>query len=963
MTKTPKYPKRLIEVDLPIKKISEHARREKSIRHGHISTLHIWWARRPLAACRAVLCASLWPDPADPLCPESFIEIAKTEMNIFWNTLDTGNREVQDLESLRTCLLDFIADFANWDNSTNEKYLKISRHLTESAHLALGGIPGSRPLVVDPFAGGGSIPLEALRVGADAYASDLNPVAVLLNKVVLEYIPKYGEKLADEVKKWGQWINEEAEKELAQYYPKDSDGSIPIAYLWARTITCEGSGCGTEVPLIRSLWLSKGKNQTFGLKFNTNCRSNKIEIEILSNPNLRDIKDGTITRGTVTCPLCGYTTPSNSVKLQFKKNMGGADNSRLFCVVTKRNGKNGRKYRTPTDKDLLNFELASEKIKSICLDQNHLNLIPSEKYPDESGSGALSSSVLYGFDKWGNLFNARQKLLLISINLLIKKVVVEFEGNNKDFNSALKTLLAIALDRQAEHSTSLCRWNSSGEKMQATFGRQALPMAYDYCECNPFGGSVGSWKTMIDLVTIPFETASCNDHIGTYNQGDARSILLPDDISSLFFTDPPYYDAIAYADLSDFFYVWLKRLLKPDFPELFNSELVDKKNEIVQLSKRFPGPYSNKTQEYFENEMKIAMQDGRRVLSPNGLGVIVFAHKSTSGWEAQLLSLINAGWIITASWPIDTEMGTRMNAMGTAALASSIHLVCRPRENPDGSLRIEVGDYRSVLSELPGRIHEWMQRLVSEDVVGADAIFACLGPALEIFSRYSSVEKPSGEIVALREYLEQVWAAISKEALTTIFSGADTTAFEPDARLTAMWLWTLTAGSGPVTEGEKPVKSTGYELDFDTARKIAQGLGANLEELSGLVEIKGSSARLLPVMERADILFGKGGVKTAKGKKKEQMTLGEVFGEEVSPDPVIDLKEYTSGKTMLDIVHQSMLLHAAGKSELLKIFLMEHGKNSKFWTLAQAFAALYPVGTDERRWVEAVMARKKTLGL
>ena len=272
MSSTVKYPRRLIEVDLPIKRISAQATREKSIRHGHISTLHIWWARRPLAACRAVLCAALWPDPADSLCPPEFRETARNlmkkwakdhlvilrgESHADFIKYQKNSSLLDDNLELRKALLNFIADFSNWDNSTNEFFLFTSRELTQSAHEGLGGITGTKPIVVDPFAGGGSIPLEALRIGADAFASDINPVAVLLNKVVLEYIPKYGQKLADEVRIWGEWIKKEAEKELAEFYPKDPDGATPIAYLWARTITCEGPGCGTEVPLMKSLWLAK----------------------------------------------------------------------------------------------------------------------------------------------------------------------------------------------------------------------------------------------------------------------------------------------------------------------------------------------------------------------------------------------------------------------------------------------------------------------------------------------------------------------------------------------------------------------------------------------------------------------------------------------------------------------------------------------------------------------------------
>jgi hypothetical protein len=337
---SPTYPKRLIEVDLPIRRISAHARREKSIRHGHISTLHIWWARRPLAACRAVICASLWPDPADPLCPATFIEAAKKEM-CAWTTHErqsllseesrkrfaparTNPTAFDDLVELRHALLDFIADFANWDSSTLSEYLTTSRTLTRSAHEALGGAPGTRPLVVDPFAGGGSIPLEALRVGADAFASDLNPVPVLLNKVVLEYIPKYGQRLADEVRKWGEWIKVEAEKELAEFYPKDADGATPIAYLWARTIHCEGPGCGVEVPLIRSLWLAKRANRSIALQLALKTDAKRVDFKIIvkqregwvnqADHSERIVSpkfDGFVKRGSATCPCCGYITAAS----------------------------------------------------------------------------------------------------------------------------------------------------------------------------------------------------------------------------------------------------------------------------------------------------------------------------------------------------------------------------------------------------------------------------------------------------------------------------------------------------------------------------------------------------------------------------------------------------------------------------------------------------------------------------
>ncbi len=802
------YPKRLIEVDLPIKKISAHARREKSIRHGHISTLHIWWARRPLAACRAVLCAALWPDPADPLCPQKFREDACRLINEFaakaasdktlsqgcshdtwkkWQTLAKTEGGLDPTKEahwniLRFSLLDFIADFADWDNSTVSEYLETSRALTQSAHEALGGAPGTRPLVVDPFAGGGSIPLEALRVGADTFASDLNPIPVLLNKVVLEYIPKYGQRLGDEVRKWGDWIRREAEKELAEFYPQDADGARPIAYLWARTILSDAPSTDplpVEVPLLSSMWLSKKPHRGRALRWvrgvdgKVKCdtveqhyrdgrklvvRKPLLEVFEPSQPN--EVEPGTVRRGSATCPVTGFTTQVAQVRVQLQTRKGGTRDARLVCVVTTRSTEQGRFYRAPTDQDI----------------------------------GAATSAEC-------------------------------------------------ALTR-----------------MEAT--------------------------SLASFPLIPHEEISLNE---------IRRISIP----------------------------------------LY--------------------------------------------------GTIVFASKTTASWEAILKAVIDAGWIITGSWPIDTEREARMAAIGQARLASSVHIVCRPRENTDGSVRTdEIGDWRDVLQELPRRIHEWMPRLAAEGVVGADAIFACLGPALEIFSRYSRVEKPNGDQVTLKEYLEYVWAAVSKEAISMIFAGADTTGFEEDARLTAMWLWTLSPrmsnGESAKTDetedadgdsDERPApagKLTGFTLEYDAARKIAQGLGAHLELLVNLVEIKGETARLLPVAERTKALFGKEGTESpaAKQKKSAQLALPGLLEELEQEGSGWTLQNAAKpGTTTLDRLHQAMILFAAGRGEGLRRFLVDDGvgKDQKFWSLAQSLCALYPSGTDERRWSEGVLARKKGLGL
>jgi len=958
------YPKRLIEVDLPIRKISDHARREKSIRHGHISTLHIWWARRPLAACRAVLCAALWPDPVDPLCPPSFISTAQEQMDQFWNAIDTGNYHLDDPLEVRRALLDFIGDFADWDHTIDERYLTTARALTEAAHIALGGEPGTRPLVVDPFAGGGSIPLEALRVGADAFASDLNPVAVLLNKVVLEYIPKYGNNLADEVRKWGQWVKEEAEKELAEFYPKDPDGATPIAYLWARTITCENPSCGAEVPLIRSLWLAKKTGRSVALKLTPNSAEKKVDFEIIENPNTREVKEGTVARGSATCPLCGYTTPVKSVRAQLKKRYGGAADARMFCVITTRANVLGKFYRIPSQRDLDVVFEASKELERRKRDwKGEPDIVPNEPLPIMSG---VFNAPLYGHNTWGSLFCPRQLLTMVTLVGIIRKLR-ESINEKSDFNTAILTCLAFSVDRTANQFTALSKWHNGREVVDGVFSRQAIPMIWDFGEISFISGDGSYLDNALNWILLNFEKGKYSSTDSIY-QADASNFILPDDSTDAFVTDPPYYNAVPYADLSDFFYIWLKRMLKETYPLLFSGELSPKKDEICEMKGWDPIRYSKKDNKWFETKMQKAMDEGRRILKPTGIGTIVFAHKSTSGWESQLQAMIQAGWTITGSWPIDTELENRVRAMNSAALVSSIHLVCRPRESPEGSLRTEdVGDWSIVLKELPPRIHEWMARLSSENVVGADAIFACLGPALEIYSRYSRVEKVSGEIVSLGEYLEHVWAVVSREALATIFKEADTEGFEADARLTAIWLWTISTGNGENGNGEG-TKSIGYTLEYDTARKLAQGLGAHPEQMPSIVEVKGSVARLLPVRERTEYLFAKTARATPQKVKAKghQLTLdgdsieGTYIAESIAEPTSLDF----AGNTILDRIHYSMLLFATGRGDALGRFLKEDiGREPRFAKLAQALSALYPAHSEEKRWVDGVLARKKSLGL
>ena len=412
----PKECKRLAEVDFPIAEVSRHAAREKSIRHGHPSTLHLWWARRPLASSRAVLMALLLPDPCDPYCPDAFKSKARQLLLAMRGRPSGWNTTIKTDEGLRQALLKFIADFANWDNSARDEYLVTSRGLVQAAH------PEETPLVVDPFAGGGSIPLEALRLGCDTFASDLNPVACLILKVMLEDIPRHGPVLADELRKAGAEIKAQAEKELADLYPRDSDGATPIAYLWARTIRCEAPNCGAEIPLMRSMWLCRKPKRKWALRpsvLRDEIVSPRVELEIFEPKSDREVIDGTVSQAKASCLCCRTVLPPERVRAQLAAQKGGADTvfdkqgnrtggSIMTAVVTLKEGQQGRHYRLPTDTDYAAVWFAQKRVEKILNEwvaeaRQGLCPVPDEPTPPGGGSGAgrAFSVQRYGMLQWG----------------------------------------------------------------------------------------------------------------------------------------------------------------------------------------------------------------------------------------------------------------------------------------------------------------------------------------------------------------------------------------------------------------------------------------------------------------------------------------------------------------------------------------------------------------------------------
>ena len=461
----PKDCKRLAEVDFPIAEVSRHAAREKSIRHGHPSTLHLWWARRPLASSRAVLLALLWPDPCDSLCPTAF----KTQARKLLPQVAGCHPGTTD-EDLRKALLTFIADFANWDHAAQRTYLDVSRALVKAAH---GEEP---PLVVDPFAGGGSIPLEALRLGCEAFASDLNPVACLILKVMLEDIPRHGPTLAEDLRRVGAEIKQQAEKDLVDLYPTDRDGATPIAYLWARTVRCESPNCGAEIPLMRSFWLCKKATRKRALQYRVERPEGippRVEFAVFEPKANEEVHTGTVTRAKATCMCCGSVLPPGRVRTQLTAQRGGADavfdkegrrtgGARMTAVVTLKAGQPGRHYRLPASADYEAVHKAQARVAQIMEEwesggKQGLCPVPDEPTPAGGGSGAgrAFSVQRYGMLQWGDLFTARQTFGLTVLGGWIQGA----EGAQ-----AMRELLALALDRIASRSSSLCLWRFQADQ-------------------------------------------------------------------------------------------------------------------------------------------------------------------------------------------------------------------------------------------------------------------------------------------------------------------------------------------------------------------------------------------------------------------------------------------------------------------------------------------------------------------
>ena len=612
----------------------------------------------------------------------------------------------------------------------------------------------------------------------------------------------------------------EAREELSRFYPEDEDGSIPAAYIWARTLPCQNPDCGAEVPLMRQYWLARKKNRKIALK--PVVTGAGVEFEIVEDPDF-DPSRGTISRAIVTCPVCGSTIPANDTRRLFQEGKAG---ERLIAVALTHTQRRGKTYRLATERDLEAYMEAQEyleKKRDELMDQWGIDPVPDEPTPLGKGSGAERAFSVrnYGLDSWGDLFNARQKLALITFTEKIRQAHQEMleEGCEEDYAKALLSYISLIVSRMSDFSTNLCRWHPQWEFIPNTFGRQALPMSFDYSELNLFSPILsGTWHSMERQRLRPLEHLSKinkNEDVPEVVQGSAVSLPFDDEYFDAVFTDPPYYDNVPYSYLSDFFYVWLKRALGDLYPDLFMTPLTPKRGEMVAYTN---DKSMDEAREEFESMLRDSFREIHRVLRPGGIANIVYAHKTTHGWETVINSLLDSGLVVTASWPIFTEMRARMRAQGSAALASSIYIVAR---KPD--FEKSTGYYEEVLGELKEVLGEKLDYLWGEGISGPDFFIAAIGAGLEVIGKYSEILKYNGEIVRGSRLLDDIRAVAADFAIRRILDNGFAEGLSSLTRFYLFYRWNF--GNSAV--------------DFDEARKLAGSLGIDLQNTrAGFIRIQ-----------------------------------------------------------------------------------------------------------------------------
>lgn len=888
--------RRLIEDSLPLAEISEESAREKYRSSGHIQSIHTWWARRPLAACRAAVYAALVNAPKTPKEREQHHEVIR--------------RIVQ------------------WDSLTpedpNYTWLAEAKSNIAASHAERGTT--ERPRVLDPFSGGGAIPLEAQRLGCETYANDLNPVAHVLELASLRYPQLFAEererpssdelpgidrpsdpRLARELERAGHWIEDKVTRELSQYYPASRPDMEVLGYLWVRTVKCANPACRAVVPVVNQTWLANKPKKKVAYQISPSLDRRSVVYSIHEDASIRfDPKTGTYGNNKLECPLCGEIT--SGVYLREEGMNGRISEEPIVVVEVPRSGQ-GRSYRlfTDTDKDALRSAQAAA---------THYAKVSGTVSPERPSSNArgLSAVTRYGYDDFGKFFNARQNLALRSI----QAATVEYMGrlsdreSSQDFVLAIRLYLALSLNRMAHHTNRFCRWFSQGESIQGIYSKQALAMIWDYMEGVPFGESGSTFGKATERIASAIRHESFPNPASVL-LGSATEIPLQNGTLDAIITDPPYYDSVPYADISDFFYVWLRETLGNAFPEAFAPPLTPKRREIIQHNPRHGG--EQKARDFYESEMTKAFVRMHDLLNPGGIVVVVFAHKTTAAWETLINSLLAASLVVTASWPVDTEHGSRTAAQGAASLASSVFIVCRKRSAHDD------GFLDDVEPALKTRLHERLDYFWSQGIRGADFFMSAIGPAVEVFGRHKRVLKLSGDEVTIAELLDKVRGIVADYALQRIVHGEAAGNVDEASRFYVIWRWAF----------------GGTEVESGEAIHMAQSMGVEFNELvaeKGVLDKQGDKVSLKGPLDR----------KKVKG-----------LGEPAATGTLAPL---------IDVLHRAANLWSAGDRQDLADFLataLPPGGADRMQRLAQSIVDVLPPGDKERGLYENFLVGARSL--
>ncbi|MFX0095920.1 MAG: DUF1156 domain-containing protein, partial [Candidatus Hodarchaeota archaeon] len=761
--------KTLIEDSLPLKAIGLYSKRDKRPQKGHISSMHLWWARKPLPAARMAVLTSLLPAPKDDFNRQQMLQ------KLEYLCSPAGAKDSSALEEVRKIIL------AAHNNHT--------------------------PRILDPFAGGGSIPLEALRCGCEVHTTDLNAVSVILCLCALKYPQilkqkvKGKQSIADEITKWGTIVEQRVQTRIGQFYPIGINKTQPIAYLWARTIICPNSFCEKEIPLIQSFWLSKKRQQKVAMLL-----SRDLDVKIVYNSDITfDPSRGTIKRGTATCPCCKQSIPSQKIR-----EIGQLEGFGLFpLVVLEKNSKGKKIFREFCLNDKEAYASAVKFLKTLEIKQSSrdLSFIPSEMAPPVGHRSC--SNAIYGLRTWGMLYNRRQALSLAIFASEVKNVYQDILNEVKDEKLAkiLTTYLSLAVDRLADRLTTLTRLESNSVSFPSLFAGASLPMIWNYAEVNPFNGEMGSFNRAVSWVAqaIQKQAKILTQKPAIVACADAKALPYPDNYFDAIITDPPYYDSVNYSDLSDFYYVWLKRMIGEFYPNLFRTPLTNKKAEIV-MSRLRAGGNTKLARKNYESALTDAFKEIKRVLKPEGTVVLMYTHKSTLAWENLLNSLLRAGLYVTASWPIHTEINNRHRALGVASVGATIFLVCRKRHKTQ-----EMGYLTELKAEMVHTLPQKIDHLWKVGVRGVDFFISAIGYAMEYFGKFSRIVQLSGEPIDIRTWLTIVSEMITDFVLGQILFHQSQAEIDPISRFYILCRWLYGTNQIPFVEVDLLAKAMGIE--------------------------------------------------------------------------------------------------------------------------------------------------------